>query len=45
MQMAETYARRIIRGDMKIMDIPAPWREAAKTIVERKMKTQRSGAR
>ena len=43
--MAETYARRVIRGDMKIMDVSAPWREAAKAIVEYKMKAQRSDAR
>lgn len=36
--MAEMYARRVIRGDMALEDVPAPWREAAKMIVERKMK-------
>lgn len=33
--MAEMYARRVIRGEMEIGDVPAPWREAAGEIVER----------
>ena len=40
--MAEMYARRVIRGDMKIEEVPVPWREAAKMIVERKMEAQGS---
>lgn len=43
--MAEMYARRVLRGDMEIMDIPTPWREAAKAIVERKMKARGNEAR
>lgn len=39
--MAEMYARRVIRGKMAIEDVPAPWREAAREIVEREMGTQR----
>lgn len=33
--MAEMYARRVLRGDMALEDVPAPWREAARAIVER----------
>lgn len=33
--MAEMYARRVIRGEMGVEDVPAPWREAAMAIVER----------
>lgn len=33
--MAEMYARRVIRGEMAIEDVPAPWREAAREIAER----------
>lgn len=33
--MAEMYARRVLRGDMEIGDVPAPWREAARAIVEK----------
>lgn len=33
--MAEMYARRVIRGEMGIDDVPAPWRDAARAIVER----------
>lgn len=39
--MAEMYARRVIRGEMAIEDVPAPWREAAREIVEREMGTQK----
>lgn len=38
--MAEMYARRVIRGEMAIEDVPAPWREAARTIVERETGAQ-----
>lgn len=33
--MAEMYARRVIRGEMAVEDVPAPWRDAAREIVER----------
>lgn len=33
--MAEMYARRVIRGEMALGDVPEPWREAAKAIVKR----------
>jgi hypothetical protein len=33
--MAEMYARRVLRGDMEIGNVPAPWRDAAREIVER----------
>lgn len=38
--MAEMYARRVIRGEMAIEDVPAPWREAAREIVERETGAQ-----
>jgi hypothetical protein len=31
--MAEMYARRVLRGDMEIWQVPAPWRERAMEIV------------
>lgn len=33
--MARMYARRVLRGEMSIEDVPEPWREAARTIVEK----------
>lgn len=33
--VAEMYARRVMRGVMAVSDVPAPWREAARAIVER----------
>lgn len=38
--MAEMYARRVIRGEMAIEDVPAPWRDAAREIVERETGAQ-----
>lgn len=38
--MAEMYARRVIRGEMGIEDVPAPWRDAAREIVERETGAQ-----
>ena len=43
--MAEMYARRVLRGDMEITDVPTPWRKAAEAIVERKMEAQGNEAR
>ncbi len=38
--MAEMYARRVLRGDMALEDVPTPWREAARAIVERETVAQ-----
>lgn len=38
--MAEMYARRVIRGEMGIEDVPEPWRDAAREIVERETSAQ-----
>lgn len=38
--MAEMYARRVIRGEMGVEDVPAPWRDAAREIVERETGAQ-----
>lgn len=32
--MAEMYARRVIRGEMGIEDVPAPWRDEVRKLVE-----------
>ena len=32
--MAKMYARRVMRGDMTIDDVPKPWRDAVKEIIE-----------
>lgn len=39
--MAEMYARRVMRGVMTVEDVPAPWREAAREIVERERGTHK----
>lgn len=39
--MAEMYARRVMRGVMALDDVPAPWREAAREIVERERGTHK----
>ena len=38
--MAEMHARRVIRGEMAVEDVPAPWRDAAREIVERETGAQ-----